>query len=145
MREVECGLADGPGSEGAVREQYDPKQHTLAEREQAKAEELIALGFGRVSRTTVQRIRLAYCKQGLWRLLDHRTTRASSPTGRADERVVAAVREALRRRRGRSDRPHPRAAIAPPSVPPSQSAAKALGGPGRRPCSRQPCHLNGAT
>ncbi|TWF92340.1 Mu transposase-like protein [Streptomyces brevispora] len=102
VREIECGLADGPGSAGAVREQYDPARHTLAEREQAKAEELTALGFSRVSRTTVQRMRLAYRKQGLWGLLDHRTTRASSPTGRSDERVVAAVREALRRRRGRS-------------------------------------------
>ncbi|WP_319119514.1 MULTISPECIES: hypothetical protein [unclassified Streptomyces] len=102
VREVECGLADGPGSEGVVRPQYDAERHTLAEREQAKAEELTALGFGRVSRTTVQRMRLAYRKQGLWGLLNHRTTRASSPTGRADKRVVAAVREALRRRRGRS-------------------------------------------
>ncbi|MFJ8664028.1 hypothetical protein [Streptomyces sp. NPDC093795] len=102
VREVECGLPGGPGSGGAVREEYDPGQHTLAEREQAKAEELTALGFGRVSRTTVQRMRLAYRKQGLWGLLDHRTTRTSSPTGRSDERVVAAVREALRRRRGRS-------------------------------------------
>ncbi|WTY68933.1 hypothetical protein OG418_00285 [Streptomyces phaeochromogenes] len=102
VREVECGLAGGPGSDGAVRPQYDPEQHTLAEREQAKAQELTALGFGRVSRTTVQRMRLAYRKQGLWGLLDHRSTRAPSPTGRADERVVAAVREALRRRRGRS-------------------------------------------
>ncbi|WP_406337527.1 DDE-type integrase/transposase/recombinase [Streptomyces sp. NBC_01620] len=102
VREVECGLPGGPGSNGAVREQYDPARHTLAEREQSKAEELTALGFGRVSRTTVQRMRLAYRKQGLWGLLDHRTTRASSPTGRSDERVVAAVREALRRRRGRS-------------------------------------------
>lgn len=102
VREVECGLAEGPGSGGVVREQYDPARHTLAEREQAKAEELTALGFGRVSRTTVQRMRLAYHKQGLWGLLDHHTTRASSPTGRSDERVVAAVREALRRRRGRS-------------------------------------------
>ncbi|MER7048330.1 Mu transposase C-terminal domain-containing protein [Streptomyces jumonjinensis] len=102
VREVECGLADGPGGAGAVREPYDPARHTLAEREQAKAKELTALGFGRVSRTTVQRMRLAYRKQGLWGLLDHRTTRASSTTGRSDERVVAAVREALRRRRGRS-------------------------------------------
>ncbi|MEU8735412.1 hypothetical protein AB0C68_39390 [Streptomyces tendae] len=101
VRELECGLPGGPGSEGTVREQYDPERHTLAEREQAKAEELTALGFGRVSRTTVQRMRLAYRKQGLWGLLDHRTTRASSPTGRADERVVAAVREALRRRRSK--------------------------------------------
>ncbi|MFG2934079.1 hypothetical protein [Streptomyces achromogenes] len=86
-----------------MREQHDPEQHTLAQREQVKAKELTALGVGRVSRTTVQRMRLAYRKQGLWGgLLDHRTTRASSPTGRADERVVAAVREALRRRRGHS-------------------------------------------
>ncbi|MFJ4526560.1 hypothetical protein ACIP4Y_37625 [Streptomyces sp. NPDC088810] len=65
-------------------------------------EQATTLGFGRVSRTSVQRLRLAHRKQGLCRLLDHRTTRASSPTGRADERVAAAVREALRRRRGRS-------------------------------------------
>ncbi|MGW1910841.1 hypothetical protein ACWCQS_08960 [Streptomyces sp. NPDC002076] len=37
----------------------------LAEREQAKVKELAALGFGRVSRTTVQRMRLAYRKQGM--------------------------------------------------------------------------------
>ncbi|MFJ5534948.1 hypothetical protein [Streptomyces sp. NPDC093261] len=105
MREVECGLTGGLGSEGTVRPQYDPQRHTLAEREQAKAQELTALGFGRVSRTTVQRMRLAYRKQGLWGVLDHRTTRVSSPTGRADERVVAAVREALCRHRGRSRAP----------------------------------------
>jgi len=102
VREVECGLPGGPGSDGAVRPQYDPARHTPAEREQAKAKELTALGFGRVSHTTVQRMRLTYRKQGLWGLLDHRSTRAPSATGRADERVVAAVREALRRRRGRS-------------------------------------------
>jgi hypothetical protein len=49
VREVECGLPGGPGSEGAVREQYDPEQHPLPQREQAKAKELTALGFGRVS------------------------------------------------------------------------------------------------
>ncbi|MEU4730443.1 hypothetical protein [Streptomyces sp. NPDC023588] len=53
VRDVECGLAGGPGGEGSVRKQYDPEQHTLAEREQARAEELTAFGFGRVSRTTV--------------------------------------------------------------------------------------------
>ncbi|BET45103.1 DDE-type integrase/transposase/recombinase [Kitasatospora aureofaciens] len=102
VREVECGLPGGPGSGGAVREQYDPERHTLAEREQAKAEELTALGFARVSRTTVQRMRLAYRKQGLWGLVDHRTTRGPSPSGRQDERVVAAVKDVLRRQRGRS-------------------------------------------
>ncbi|MFD3456997.1 Mu transposase C-terminal domain-containing protein [Streptomyces sp. NPDC058691] len=102
VREVECGLPDGPDGGGAVRPEYDPGRWTLAEREAAKARELTALGFGRVSRTTVQRMRLAYRKQGLWGLVDHRTTRGPSPTGRQDERVVAAVKEALRRQRGRS-------------------------------------------
>ncbi|WP_327350303.1 transposase [Streptomyces sp. NBC_01304] len=102
IREVESGLPDGSGSTGTVRSQYAPERFTLAEREQAKAEELTALGYGRVSRTTVQRMRLAYRKQGLWGLVDHRTTRSHSRTGRTDERVVAAVREALGRQRGRS-------------------------------------------
>lgn len=102
VQEVEYGLPGGPADSATVRPQYDPARYTLAEREQAKAEELTAAGFGRISRTTVQRMRLAYRKQGLWGLLDHRTTRTSSPTGRADERVIAAVKEALDRQRGRS-------------------------------------------
>ncbi|GAA3283988.1 hypothetical protein [Streptomyces lavendulae] len=51
VREVECRLPGGPGSEGFVREQYDRTRHTLAEREQAKqakGEELTGLGFRRV-------------------------------------------------------------------------------------------------
>ncbi|MFH9431957.1 hypothetical protein ACH4JZ_27185 [Streptomyces sp. NPDC017615] len=47
-------------------------------------------------------MRLAYRKQGLWGLVDHRTTRRPVPTGRTDERVIAAIEEALRRQRGRS-------------------------------------------
>ncbi|MFF9765046.1 hypothetical protein ACF1GT_00125 [Streptomyces sp. NPDC014636] len=42
-----------------MRPQYDAERFTLAEREQAKAKELTALGFGRVPRTTVQRMRRA--------------------------------------------------------------------------------------
>ncbi|MFJ2864013.1 hypothetical protein [Kitasatospora sp. NPDC087314] len=52
--------------------------------------------------STVQRMRLNYRRQGLWGLVDHRTTKPASRTGRADEKVVAAVLEALRRQRGRS-------------------------------------------
>ncbi|MFF4533771.1 transposase [Streptomyces sp. NPDC001407] len=102
IREVECGLPGGVGSGGVVRVEYDPDRWTLAQREQAKAQELTALGFGRVSRTTVQRMRLAYRKQGLWGLVDHRTTRSPNGGGRQDERVVAAVKDVLRGRRGRS-------------------------------------------
>ncbi|TJZ99431.1 Mu transposase C-terminal domain-containing protein [Actinacidiphila oryziradicis] len=102
IREVETGLPAGPGSGGVPRPQYDPEQRTLAEREQAKAEEMTALGWAKVSRPTVHRMRSRYRAQGLWGLVDGRTQRSSSPTGRTDERVVAAVLEALRRQRGRS-------------------------------------------
>uniref|UniRef100_UPI002F9157A0 Mu transposase C-terminal domain-containing protein n=1 Tax=Streptomyces sp. NBC_01592 TaxID=2975889 RepID=UPI002F9157A0 len=103
IREVECGLPGGVGSGGTVREQYDPDRFTLAQREQAKAQELTALRFGRVSRATVQRMRLAYRKQGLWGLVDHRATRGPKGRGgRQDERVVTAIKDVLRGQRGRS-------------------------------------------
>ncbi|WP_331737782.1 transposase [Streptomyces sp. NBC_00019] len=103
IREVEYGRPDGEDSGGQVRPEYNPERWTLAEREQAKARELTALGFGRVSRSTVQRMRLAYRKQGLWGLVDHRTARSpGGGDGRQDERVVAAVKDVLRGQRGRS-------------------------------------------
>ncbi|MDQ8708324.1 DDE-type integrase/transposase/recombinase [Streptomyces sp. LHD-70] len=105
IREVECGRPGGADSSGQVRAEYDPDRWTLAEREQAKARELTSLGFGRVSRSTVQRMRLAYRKQGLWGLIDHRTARSpkgGDGGGRQDERVVAAVKDVLRGQRGRS-------------------------------------------
>ncbi|MFI9650514.1 Mu transposase C-terminal domain-containing protein [Streptomyces sp. NPDC052040] len=100
IREVETGLPGGPGS-GSPRPEYDPQRFTLAEREAAKAQELTGLGWARVSRATVQRMRLVHGRQGLWGLVDKRHLRSPSPTGRTDERVVAAVLEALRRCRGR--------------------------------------------
>ncbi|MFI6476039.1 transposase [Streptomyces sp. NPDC050516] len=105
IREVESGLRGGAGSGGVMRAEYDPDRWTLAEREQAKAQELTALGFGRVSWSTVQRMRLAYRKQGLWGLVDQRTARrpkGGGGGGRQDERVVAAVKDVLRGQRGRS-------------------------------------------
>ncbi|MBF6050027.1 DDE-type integrase/transposase/recombinase [Streptomyces sp. NRRL B-1677] len=106
IREVETGWPDPEGGRAGrvMREEYDPGRWTLAQREAAKAKEMTALGFTRVTRLTVQKMRLAYRKQGLWGLVDKRTvpTRRRCPTGYADERVVAAVLEALRRQRGRS-------------------------------------------
>jgi hypothetical protein len=94
-------VAGGSGSGGKVREEYDPQRFTLAEGEHAKAAELAALGWTKVSRATVQRMRLAYHRQGLLALVDRRSLRGRSGTRRADERVVAAVLEALRLCRGR--------------------------------------------
>ncbi|GAA0902935.1 MULTISPECIES: DDE-type integrase/transposase/recombinase [Streptomyces violaceusniger group] len=100
IREIETGLPGGPGSGGIPRPEYDPERRSMAEREQAKADELAALGWPRVSRATVRRMRARYHAGGLMGLVPRRKpTRA---TGRADERVVAAVLEALRRQRGRS-------------------------------------------
>ncbi|MFD8900503.1 transposase [Streptomyces ardesiacus] len=100
IREIETGLPDGPGSTGSPRPAYDPQRTSMAEREQAKADELTRLGWPRVSRATVRRMRARYHTGGVMGLVRQR--RPSSATGRADERVVAAVLEALRRQRGRS-------------------------------------------
>lgn len=106
IREVETGWPHPEGGRDGqtMRPEYDPERWTLAQREAAKAKELAALGFARVTPTTVQRMRHAYRKQGLWGLVDKRVVpaRGRHPTGYADERVVAAVLEALRRQRGRS-------------------------------------------
>jgi transposase InsO family protein len=106
IREVETGWPHPEsGRDGqAMRSEYDPEQWTLAQRDTAKAQELATLGFARVTRTTVERMRHSYRKQGLWGLVDKRAVpaRGRHPTGYADERVVAAVLEALRRQRGRS-------------------------------------------
>ncbi|MFF9788917.1 transposase [Streptomyces nigrescens] len=106
IREVETGWPHPEGSRDGrtMRPEYDPERWTMAQRDAAKAKELTALGFPRVTRTTVERMRLSYRKQGLWGLVDKRAVpaRGRHPTGYADERVVAAVLEALRRQRGRS-------------------------------------------
>ena len=102
IQEVETGLPTGPGGTGQPRPQYDPAQRTMAQRERAKMEELAALGWSGVGRGAVTRMRARYRQQGLWGLVDHRTTRPSNPLGRNDDRLVAAVLEALRRQRGRS-------------------------------------------
>lgn len=112
IREAETGWPHPEGGRAGqvMREEYDPERWTLAQREAAKAKAKTktktktALGFVRVTRLTVQTMRLAYRKQGLWGLVDKRTVpvRGRRPTGYADERVVAAVLEGLRRQRGRS-------------------------------------------
>lgn len=101
LQEIECGLPGGPGSTGVPRPAY-VLERPISERVEAKADELAALGWTGVSPPTIRRMRARYRRQGLWGLVDHRTTKPSSRTGRADEQVVTAVLEALRRQRGRS-------------------------------------------
>ncbi|MEV0809859.1 hypothetical protein [Micromonospora sp. NPDC050200] len=88
--EAQTGLPPGAPQGARPREPYDPARHTLAERDTAKAAELSTAGQP-TSAVTVKRMRLRYREQGLWGLVDHRGTRAASPYGRVDDRVVAAV------------------------------------------------------
>ncbi|GHF35845.1 DDE-type integrase/transposase/recombinase [Streptomyces griseosporeus] len=100
VREVESGFPDAVG-QGAPREQFDPARRSLAQRERAKAEELRAAGWA-ASAATVRRMRARYRSEGLWGLVDGRAVRERSAVGRADERVVAAIRQVLEGQRERS-------------------------------------------
>jgi hypothetical protein len=93
--EVETGLPPGAAPGTAPRPEFDPQLRTVRQRGAAKAEELTAAGTP-TSAITVQRMRQRYRIAGLRGLVEGRTQRRSTPHGRTDERVVAAVREALR-------------------------------------------------
>ncbi|KOU28544.1 hypothetical protein ADK53_34005 [Streptomyces sp. WM6373] len=97
--EVETGT--GLGQDGPPRPGYDPAVYGLAEREAAKAVELTAAGE-QVSVATVRRMRARYREQGVWGLVDGRLKRERSVFGRADPRVVTAVKRALEEQQGRS-------------------------------------------
>jgi hypothetical protein len=94
--EIETGLPPDypPGSR--PRPEYDPKWRTITERIGAKAAELTASGSP-VSERTLQRLRVCWREQGVWGLIDRRTTRMSQPYagGRSDERVIDVAVEVL--------------------------------------------------
>jgi transposase InsO family protein len=92
--EVETGLPPDSGAGARPRPEFDPRWRTINERVAAKAAELSAAGTP-VSERTVQRLRACWREQGLWGLVDGRTTRLHSIEGRQDERFVAAVVEVL--------------------------------------------------
>ena len=87
--EVETGLAPDAEPGTAPRPEYDPKARTLAQRTQAKADEL---GAGV---RTIDRMRAQYGQQGLWGLVDRRAVRAQEATGRADAWLVAVARQVI--------------------------------------------------
>ena len=75
------------------RPQYDPERTSLTEREKAKAAELSAPGKP-VPASTVKHRRQRWEAHGLPGLADRRLSRRKRPAGRADEQVVAAMRQA---------------------------------------------------
>ncbi|MEU2514475.1 hypothetical protein [Streptomyces syringium] len=86
--EVETGLPAGAEPGTPVRPEYDPAR-PLVERARAKPDEL------GVSLRTVMAKRSRYAQQGVWGLVDGRLVRLTEATGRADARLVAAVRQVL--------------------------------------------------
>jgi putative transposase len=92
--EVTTGLPPGAAPGTTTRSEYDPGARTQSERDQAKAAELSAAGV-KVSARTIRVKRARYARQGLWGLVDQRAAREWEATGRADARVVAAIREAI--------------------------------------------------
>jgi putative transposase len=85
-----------PGAEPGTRPrpEYDPVRQSLRQRELAKLAELCAAGHD-VSRNTLQRQRFAYERDGLLGVVDGRHNRRRPVFGRVDERVVAAIQDAI--------------------------------------------------
>lgn len=85
-----CAAAGTP-----PRPEFDPARHTLAEREQAKAEELARMGVSGTSARTVRRKRQSYQIQGMTGLADGRAGRREAPGARLDPRIVETVRDIM--------------------------------------------------
>lgn len=103
IAEVVYGLRPDVPVGTRPRPQYDPEQTSLTEREKAKAAELSAAGRS-VPASTVKHRRQRWEAHGLPGLVDRRLARRMRPAGRADERVVAAMQQAISETAGASSR-----------------------------------------
>lgn len=92
--EVLHGLpSDAPA--GAVpRPEFDPKRHSLAQRERAKAAELMAAGHT-VTASGIKQRRQRYQRDGLVGLADGRSAKQMPAFGQVDAVVVEAMRQAI--------------------------------------------------
>jgi transposase InsO family protein len=94
LAEVVYGLRPDSPAGARPRPQYDPERTSLTQRERAKAGELSAAGRP-VPASTVKHRRQRWEAYGLPGLVDRRLARRKRPAGRADEQVVAAMRQAI--------------------------------------------------
>ncbi|WP_374118564.1 integrase [Streptomyces sp. 8L] len=92
--EVLTGLPPDAPQGALPRPEYDPARRSLAERERAKAAELVGQGE-EVSARTVKRKRQRYEAGGVAAVVDRRLAPHASLLGRADPRVVTAIRQAI--------------------------------------------------
>ncbi|MFG2815761.1 hypothetical protein [Streptomyces sp. NPDC048410] len=84
-----------------VRAEYDPAVRSLRQRELAKAAELAATGHT-TSLALIQRMRRRFEDEGVLGLVDPRLRAVSDGTGRADRRVVEALRRVVDEQTSRS-------------------------------------------
>lgn len=103
LAEVVYGLRPGSPAGTRPRPEYDPELTSLTDREKAKAAELAAAGKP-VPASTVKHRRQRWEAYGRAGLVDRRLTRRALPAGRADEQVVAAMRQAIGEATGASSR-----------------------------------------
>jgi transposase InsO family protein len=103
IAEVVYGLPPDAPAGARPRPEYDPGRTSLAERERAKAAELAAAGRP-VAASTVKHRRQRWEAHGLAGLADRRVAQRMRPSGRADERVVDAMRQAIGEAAGESSR-----------------------------------------
>jgi transposase InsO family protein len=103
IAEVVYGLRPDAPAGTRPRPQYDPQRTSLTERERAKAAELSAAGRP-VPASTVKHRRQRWEAHGLPGLVDRRLARRLRPTGRTDEQVVTAMRQAIGETAGASSR-----------------------------------------
>lgn len=87
--------------DGPVRPEYDPAVRSLRQRELTKAAELAEAGTA-VSLTVLQDMRARFEREGILGLVDPRLRLAPDGTGRADRRVIEALRRVVDEQTGRS-------------------------------------------
>jgi Mu transposase, C-terminal len=92
--EVVYGLPPDAPPGARPKPHYDPERTSLSAREKVKAAELSAAGRP-VPVSTLKHRRQRWEARGLAGLVDHRVAKRMSPTGRVDERVAAAMRQAI--------------------------------------------------
>ena len=95
IAEVVYGLRPDAPAGSRPRPEYDPELTTLTGREKAKAAELTAAGR-QVTASTVKHRRQRWEAHGLAGLVDYRAARRMRPAGRAEDRVVEAMRQAIK-------------------------------------------------
>jgi hypothetical protein len=101
--EVLRGLPPDARPGTGPRPEYDPELVSLTRREQAKAAELTSAGCP-VTASAVKQRRRRYQAGGLAAMADQRAARRTPPHGRADQRVVEAMRQAIGEATGTSTR-----------------------------------------